>query len=284
MAEWLEMTNRTRDLPDFTNPPVVEVALAVQFERLTTLRTPHLGLLWAEFRNEFPKTEEHPARELATEEFGVPGPRKLTVHVEMTPPVPRCWFLNELGTELIQVQQDAFVHNWRKVGEGDKYPRYEYIREKFCAELEKFEQFLVREGLGKLVPNQCEVTYVNHIISNSAWERHGQVADAVTVWVARYSDSFLSEPEDVRFAVRYVIPDDIGNPLGRLHVSLQPAYRTEDDKPILILKFTARGRPDGEGREGILRFLDKGREWIVRGFASITSRRMHEIWGRCDGR
>lgn len=278
------MSKSRPNLPDFTDPPVIEVALAVQFDRLTELRTPHLGLLWAEFRDQFLRTEEYPPRELMMETFGVPSPSKISVQLETTPPVPRIWFLNQMGTELIQVQQDAFVHNWRKVGAGERYPRYEYIREKFSAELDKFQKFLIREHLGKLVPNQCEVTYVNHILSGKGWERHGQIGQVLTVWTPRYSDSFLSEPEDVRFAIRYVIPDNTGNPLGRLHISAQPAYQTVDHKPVINLKITARGRPEGEDIESILRFLDTGREWIVRSFASITSQRLHEIWGRCNER
>ena len=29
--------------------------------------------------------------------------------------------MNPVGTKLIQIQKDRFIHNWRKVGEGDKY-------------------------------------------------------------------------------------------------------------------------------------------------------------------
>ena len=274
-------TTRPR-LPDFANPPLIEVALAVQFEPLTALRSLHLGLLWKRFQDSFPRTEEHPPRDLTVERFGVPTPPKMEVRFETTLPVPRYWFLNEAGTELIQVQQDAFVHNWRKVGEGEEYPRYEYIRERFRAELDTFSQFLAQERLGDLVPNQCEVTYINNIVSGQGWERHGQIGEVLRVWTSRYSDAFLSEPEDVRHAVRFVIPDGAGNPLGRLHITSQPAYRITDGRPILVLKLTARGKPEGEGIEGVLRFLNTGREWIVRGFASITSPGMHEIWRRRD--
>lgn len=86
----------------------------------------------------------------------------------------------------------------------------------------------------------------------------------------------------MRLAVRYVIPDSAGNPVGRLHINSQPAYRITDKNPMLVLKLTARGKPDGEGIESAIRFLNTGREWIVRGFASITSPRMHEIWRRRD--
>src|ERR1043166_5147847 len=159
-------------LPDFVKPPVTEVALSVQFNPLPELKAPQLGLLWNEFRSRFPKAEQQPPLDSVMEKFGVRGPGKVNVRFEMGVPVPRCWFLNEAGTELIQVQQDRFAHNWRKVGEEDSYPRYEYICETFKAELGIFCQFLARERLGELIPNQCEVIYVNHIAPGENWERH----------------------------------------------------------------------------------------------------------------
>lgn len=267
-------------LPDFTNPPVIEVALSVQFTPLPAFRTPHFGLLWSDFRNKFSKFEEHPPRPPVVEQFDKRRTPGVEVRVEMGLPVPQCRFLNDKGTELIQVQQDRFVHNWRKVGTGDEYPRYESVKRRFEEELGIFRQFLARENLGDLVPNQGEVTYVNHIIPGVGWERHAELGEIITLWRTQHSDAFLSEPEDIGLRVRYIIPAADGNPLGRLIVGINPGFRSDDDKPIYVLILTARGRPSGEGIDGLLRFLDIGREWIVRGFTSLTSPRMHEIWGR----
>ena len=271
-------------LPDFDEPPVTEVALSVQFDRLSALRTPQMGLLWSAFREDFPRVDEHPSLEPVVERFGVRARNGGGVRMEIRPtaPVPRCWFLNQSGTELIQVQQDRFAHNWRKVGEADAYPRYEYVRDRFQEELRGFQEFLAREGLGELIANQCEVTYVNHIVSGAGWKTHGQLADVLTVFNSRYSDEFLAEPEDVGLALRYVIPDSAGEPLGRLHVTAKPVYRRGDDVPMFLMTLTARGRPDGNGVDGVIRFMNTGREWIVRGFASITTSHMHDIWGRQD--
>ena len=271
-------------LPDFTDPPVVEVALSLQYEPLTALRTPAMGLLWSEFRDRFPKDEEHAPLDPVIERFGVKVPQKVGVRVEMMqkPPVPRCWFLNEAGTELIQVQQDRFVHNWRKVGEGEDYPRFEHVRDRFKRELRVFESFVRREKLGELVPTQCEVTYVNHIVAGRGWETHGQLGEVLRLFVPKYGGAFLPEPEDARMAVRYVIPGADGQPLGRLHVTLEPVYRREDSQAMLLMNLTARGRTEGEGLDGVLAFLDVGREWVVRGFAEVTTPQMHKIWGRHD--
>ena len=273
-------------LPDFADPPVVEVALSVQFEPLTALRTPVMGLLWSEFRDRFPTLEEHTPLDPVIETFGVKAPRKASVRVEMMqkPPMPRCWFLSEAGTELIQVQQDRLIHNWRKVGQGEDYPRYEHVRDRFKGELGVFESFVDRQKLGELVPTQCEVTYVNHIVAGRVWERHGELGEVLTLFVPKYSEAFLPDPEDVRMAVRYVIPGGDGQPLGRLHVTMDPVYRREDDQPMFALNLTARGRPEGDGIDGVLRFLEIGREWVVRGFAAMTTPNLHEIWGRQDAR
>ena len=271
------------DLPDFEDPPVTEVALAVQFESLTALRTPQVGLLWNDFRVRFPQIEEHAPLDPIVERFGEVKPPKVGVRLEMMqkPPVPRCWFLNENGTELIQIQQNRFAHNWRKTGQGDDpYPRYEHVRRTFETELGTFGSFLRRENVGELQPNLCEVTYVNHIVAGRGWDKHGQLDEVLALFAPKYSDAFLPDPEEIRLGAAYVIHGEDGQPLGRLRISVEPAYRRSDDQPMFLLNLVARGRPVGEGIDGVLRFLDIGREWVVRSFAAITTPKMHGIWGR----
>jgi uncharacterized protein (TIGR04255 family) len=222
-----------------------------------------------------------------TEDFEPPPPPKSGgVRIEFLDrfPTPRLWFLNEEGTELIQVQQDRFIHNWRKVGKGEKYPRYERIRESFSRELATFRDYVSRESLGELVINQCEVTYINHIVAGEGWERHGQVGEVLSLWREQAQDSFLPEPEEANVRARYVIGEQDEKPIGRLHVEFQPVWRTSDQKPMYVLKLTARGAPKGEGLDGAFNFLDIGRIWIVKGFAAITTSRMHSVWRRLDAK
>jgi uncharacterized protein (TIGR04255 family) len=280
------MSNETTPLPEFGNPPVTEVVLSVQFDPLPALGVVQLGRLWNEYKERFPKTEEHTPLPTIIETFGARRELRIETKFEMldVPPSPRLWFLTDRGDELIQVQKDRFIHNWRKRGDADdkEYPRYSHVREVFVRELIAFTEFLRREKLGQPVLNQSEVTYFNHLEAGKGWERHGQVHKALTTWSSELSEGFLPEPEDIRFAVRYVIPDVDGSPVGRLHVSLQPAYRLTNNEPVLVLELTARGRPLGDGIDGALRFLDLGHEWIVRGFTSLTTAAMHGIWQRRD--
>jgi uncharacterized protein (TIGR04255 family) len=272
-------------LPDFANPPVSEVALSLQFEPLKGLTGPVLGLLWGSFKSDYPKVEEHPTLEPVIERFGtdLPIPK---VHfqfqvLEAAPPM-RVWFLNEAETELVQVQQDRFVHNWRKVTDTEQYPRYSSLRSKFLVEYEKFERFVRQENLGALVFNQVEVTFVNKVVSGEGWERHGQLSNVLTIHSGGYSDDFFKEPENIQTALRYVIPGEPSSdkPRGRLHMNVVPVI-TKAKRPALILTIIARCTPNGSLEDAVV-CLDLAHKWIVKGFASITTKEMHRVWGRKD--
>jgi len=277
-------TARPSHLPDFENPPVTEVVLSIQFERLR-FGIRDIGLLWREFRSAFPGFEERPPLQAVFERFEPGALSAPEVRFELVdkPPMPRIWFLNEAGTVLIQIQPDRFIHNWRQVQPGDTYPRYERVRDSFVQEVGVFQSFVNKEDLGELVINQCEVTYVNHIVAGEGWERPGQLGRILRQWCDLPPDGTLPEPEGATLEVHYIMRDAAGGPIGRLHARLEPAIRASDKRPLYVLNLTARGIPQGEGIEGALRFLDLGREWIVRGFAAMTTFEMHEIWRRTDG-
>lgn len=275
-------TGRPEDLPDFRKPPLAETVLSLQFEPLSGLTTAHLGLLWERLRSQLPVIEEHPPLPSMFERFEPPSGGQVDVTFEEKPPMPRVWFLNQAGSELIQVQADRFIHNWRKLEGLDPYPRYEPIRGKFRDEVAVLEQFLRDENLGALTVNQCEVTYVNHIEPGGVWERHGEVEKALAMCSRLVTASFLPEPEDVGLRVRFVIPDANGKPIGRLQAVAQPAWKKADHTPILVLNLTARGAPLDAGIEGAFAFFDLGRKWIVNAFAELTTPEMQRVWGRID--
>jgi uncharacterized protein (TIGR04255 family) len=279
------MSNFATPRPEYDSPPVIEVVLSVQFEPLRDLKGVQLGLLWSKFREEFPRIEEHPPIAPMFESFEIPPREKLGLHLEMSeiPLFPRMWFLNASGTELIQVQQDRFVHNWRKTAEGQTYPRFEYIRERFKSELDVFTSFLDAEHVKGFTINQVEVTYINHIVAGEGWRNHSELHKIISPLSASYSDGFLNSIEDGNMAIRYRISDEntgAGTSLGRLYVEVQSAYRKNDQMPLFVLNLTARGKPIGDGVDGAFAFLNIGREWIVRGFTSVTTNEMHRVWRR----
>ncbi len=268
--------NRPAGLPDFDKPPLVEVALSLQFAPVAGLTTAHLGVLWQKYRSELPLIEEHPPLDPVLESFDPPKPPTKIVF-ENKPPVPRVWFLSEAKTELIQIQQDRFIHNWRKTGADTTYPRYERIRDQFQTEVDAFSQFLSEEGLGVVSVNQCEITYVNHVEVDAGKTDFGGIENLVSNWQSLGASAFLPIPEELSLSWRFRMP----NEAGRLHVMAQPAWGPNGQR-IWTMSLMARGRPVGEGVEGAFGFFDLGREWIVRGFTDLTTESMHLRWGRLD--
>jgi uncharacterized protein (TIGR04255 family) len=264
-------------IPKFDHPPVYETVLGVQFNPLKDFSIPHYGLYWALIRGNYPKYEVHPPLNPAVERFDV-GSRKDTktgIEVVAVPDI-RTWFLNNDGTILLQVQKDRFLQNWRKMQDGDVYPHYDQLKPKFFQEWRMFCQFLEDTGIERPDVNQCEVTYVNHIDVGLGSRRYGELQKIISCWSGKYSGNFLSDPESVNFTSRYLLPEN----KGRLHVTLQPAIRRRDAKEILRLNLTVRGRPNSSETDDISEWLDLGHDWVVRGFADITSGEMHKIWGR----
>lgn len=272
---------RPTGLPEFEKPPVVEVAVSVQFES-PLLDTPHLMLLWSQVRSRFPVIEQTPPLLPTIETFDPPKGVMPNIQFQLlsAPPVPRVFLENENRTELIQLQQDRFGYSWRKLKQEHQYPRYAHIRESFTKELTIFEEFLSREHLEEMKPTQCEVTYVNHILSEGVWKNHGELHKVIPSVTPKLADGFLPSPEEAQFSHKYVIADVGENPIGRLYVSVEPRYLPSDMTPIFLMRLTARGAPQATGLDGLLKTLDIGHEWIVRGFTTLTSPEMHHAWRR----
>ena len=262
----------------------MEVALSVQFAELRDYRSVHAGILWANtFRQEFPTFVEHPPLNPAFEAFGPRSPSGHRFELKQMAgmPVPRLWFVNSDETQLIQFQADRFVHNWRKTGSAGSYPRYEGLKARFFQELKQIDKFLQEERIGKIEPNQCEVTYVNSIHLSDGTDIRTRPEVALRCWSGLSLDekedptAKLPPMENSAFSIRYILRSD-GEPVGRLHVTAQPTV----GQPTLRFDLSARGAPREPTMEALADFLDLGREAVVRGFTALTTPEMHRTWRR----
>jgi uncharacterized protein (TIGR04255 family) len=270
-------------LPYFSDPPLQEVAISAQFEPLQRLVVPEIGRLWQHYGSKYHHVEQHPPLPSKIERIGVRPPliRKPTLRLVDGPVLPRVWFLSEDKRELIQIQQDRFIRNWRKLGKDDDYPRYDdHIRPEFLSDLQDFANFVSENSIGDIVPNQCEVTYSNLIVSGECWETHADIGEVFTAWSREYARTSRYELEDARFSIRHLIKAPDGDFLGRLYITTEPTFIDIEGTPGFRLDLVARGRPLSSDLEGIMGFLDLGREHIVRAFADVTRPDLHRVWGR----
>lgn len=278
---------RPKDLPDYRRPPVVETVLGLQFEPVLNWTTAHAGLMAERLDNEFGRIEEHAPLQRAVEGFGPPQPPPLDVDFRISerPAANRIWLLNPDGSQLLQVQSDRLLRNWRRQGnEEQAYQHYGETRAVFMDEAQKLKQLLQEWRLGELRTDQCEISYVNHIKLHDGSDPHRCLERIFTQGSRWLPAGFLPAPEFRASQMRFVMHQQgMDAPVGRLHVTLQPAWSRGDNSPLLVFTLMARGAPLGDDLEGAFGFFDLGHDWIVKGFDELTTSEMHQEWGRTDG-
>jgi uncharacterized protein (TIGR04255 family) len=265
-------------LPEYRKPPVNEVVLGVQFGELAALQTAHTGLYWQTIRAKYPKIIDQAPLSPAFELFGEPAVGGPGVRLERLPPLRRCWFLDEPENQLVQLQPERFLHNWRKVVGTEEYPRYARIRKEFERLWRGFLEFAAAERVGDIVPNQWDVTYVNHIYQGEGWDTLADLNKVLSCWSGSNTVDYLPTPETTAVVLSFAFPEEH----GRLHVRLDLRLHRPDNRKLLRLELTARGKLDSDDPQELLECLDAGHRWIVWGFTDLTTEYAHELWERCD--
>jgi uncharacterized protein (TIGR04255 family) len=269
---------RPKHLPDFEEPPLTEVALSLQFEPIAGFGFVDLGPLRERFRPPFERVEYHPPLPSVFETFGLRqgAPQGVQINVSTGIQLPRLWLMEPAGNEVLQFQNDRFIHNWRQVGAESVYPRYERIRARFEEEIATLASFLKERELGPLVPNQCEITYLNTIGSGRSG---GEPTPGVIKAWAATSNSHIGDLEDVSFVARFIVPGEGGVPIGRIIAQSTPALDAAG-RPVIQFAIIGRGPPSKPTLEAALQFMDVARERVVWAFAELTTEEAHKIWKR----
>lgn len=261
------------ELPEFDNPPVAEVSIGVQFRPLVGLHGLALAPLRERWRTSYPTVEEQPALVPAIE--GAPSAMpQLQLSVGPLPPV-RQLFLNESRTELVQVQPDRLLVNWRAGDPPADYPRYGHMRDSFERQFTDVAQFVAEENLGRLEITQAELSYIN--VFQTGRDDLGRADWFLKGWSGT-AGHHLGEPEQLRVTLTFLVPG-IGQPPVRLYMEISPAQKVSGE-PVLFFTLTVRGNPGGRSLSESLKFLDEAHEHLVRSFAELTEESMHEAWGR----
>jgi len=261
----------------FDNPPVVEVACSVLFSAVKPLRGIHIGLYAERIRGDFPRIEEVPplVAMIEPQESGTTGV-EIAYAVGPLPPLRRTWLISEDGRNLIQVQEDRFIFNWKKAAADDKYPSYDEVIERFDTQFSRFHAFFADRDIGPLVYRQLELTYVNHIplgLAEIGVSESRILVDHVRDTARR---RFLGEPIGVNWVSIY----ELSNRQGRLYMTAQSA-RAPNGRRILSLDMTARGIPADTSKASRRAWFDLAHTWITQGFADVTVDDIQkQVWRR----
>lgn len=264
------MSDRT---PKYDNPPVVETVIGVQFPELAEFRSAHFGEYRSRIKDRFPACEDQPRLRSVNEVFPRAAPRDIPVVRFSRGVAPaRIWYVAKPANELIQLQPDRYLFNWRKRDDGTEYPSYSVNSQKFLDLFKEFRQFCDSAQLDDPTPEIAEVTYINHIrteSAESAVELFGKVFVGMR-WET--ADGWLPKPESAGFNRSFVIDKS----RGRLHATAAVAVDLVRKEELVRLELTARViHPAGDAVQ-IEESLQLAHDWVVSGFASMTSPEIQE--------
>lgn len=253
---------------DYKSPPVVETAFALVFAPIKNWNLLHFGLLWNRYRSEYPNPEVKlptgniEAGDLLTSigpDFDLRG-------------IPlRCWFVDKTKHQLLQVQRNFFIRNWRKIEDTHSYVHYDEIRPSFVKDWKIFKSFLADENLDAPQVFHTEVTYVNHLVKGQDWENSSDIQRIFPYWGRDLSGQFQIELSS--FMTGASLPGK-----GRLEVKLEPALRSTDGKQILQLTITVIQVPTSSSDADLFAALDSGHDVLVKHFAEIISIDTQKRW------
>ena len=267
------------DTPRFANPPIVELVLGVQFSPLTKLTSGHFGLFWKALGDDWEEPSDGPILEDQFELFDRPRwgvPTGMQFRLEPVRFPGRFVIGHKNKDRLIQMQATRFHLNWRK-RPGGVYLSYGSLIAEFEATFAKFESFARDNGLGKVLPNQWELTYIDAFPKGDCWQTP---ADWSKVLPGLFGDSFVFDEPSAELEHRAVeCGYEIKPRRGRLHVVAQAGRTNGDERDALLLQMTARGPVGGTGASTFRKGLDLGHETAVKAFLGATSDDTRKKWG-----
>lgn len=257
---------KTQSTIKYKNPPIHEIICGVRFDSIKHLQSGHFGILWQKFKRDFPKTEDQDLiGAISQEDFG--NISKL--------PLPRIWFIHKNENELIQVQRNCFLHNWRKRRADDIYPGYEKVVDNFERYLSLFQDFLVAENLGNLNAIEYELTYIDLIPQGQGWKNFDDLEKVFPTFLSITRQDMLSiDVRSINWQTIYGLPND----LGQLRIAIRTAKRTSDDHHLLHIEFNAHG---SKRDQPIRNWFNASHNAIIELFSNFVSNEIQDkFWGK----
>ena len=264
--------------PTFINPPIVELVLGAQFSPLPKLTAGHFGLFWKSLGEEWSEPSDGPLLDDQFETFDRPrwsSPPALQLRLgPMT--LPGRFLIGHRNKDrLIQVQSTRFHLNWRK--RGSVYPSFKSLIVEFEALFERFIRFSEEAGIGKVLLNQWELTYIDAFLKGECWETP---SDWATCLPGLFSSLFPTVGLEMQLDNRAAEWSyELQPKRGRLHIAASPGRWGDDNKECLLLHMTTRGPTSGNGMDFLRTGLELGHSVAVETFLRVTDKAEQTRWG-----
>lgn len=262
--------------PPPQSAPVNETVFGVHFAPLPKLTCAHLGWFWRDqLGSEWPHVVETVALPDQPEVFGaspgwtVPG---IQFKIESAPSV-RLQISNQKRDRMLQLQGGRLHYNWQKT--DGPYPLYPALRDEFLAHYAAFAKFVEQASVGRLVPTQWELTYVDFEPPGRLWRTPAEWHKVLPGIIAKGPSNEATELEVYGGDWRY----ELRPRRGRLYIQVNLGNVRTDKTPGLMLQMTARGPISKESQPDLAHGLDFAHERITNAFVEITSPEARSAWG-----
>lgn len=264
--------DRPKDLPDFENPPLNEVAFGIQFERPKHYHELFASEIWRRLfdSSKVPAIVEKSPPSFETFGSKFKDTRRNEIKFEhLRPPFEnRYAFETDDGASVTYFQPDKVVKIWKKK-DGNTYPRYEAIRDDFVAVVEGLRKLLSEFEVGDIVPTQCELVYANFVKTDS-------LPEALSLFgVNTFEDGIEIEGYSSGFSK--ILESSEGERWGRLHGNFWSTYDPDGDE-ALQLNLLVRGAPSEPTVDDCWKFFHRARIEIVRTFDQLCKEDRKRPW------
>jgi len=257
----------------FKNPPINELVIGAYFDS-PALRSEHVGLLWSRLRDDFPIIKQRaPLGALTT------GQGAIGAISDGELPMPRFWFVSKDDVNLIQVQRDAFLFNWRK--RESKYPRFtEHLKPSFDKYYDILETFACEApSLGNIRIRRCELTYVDLIRPCEYWQGPADTPKLIPPFAL--PDCGSAHGVASAFDCSYHFEPVSGI---QLYVAIRTGEANGDPgSPVLVLEFKALGDVGGIPKSDTDAWCERAHDAIVTCFLNMTSQEIQRKYWIPEG-
>ena len=262
-------TGRTMEI-GFDRPPINEVVVSMFFDPpLEGFRSEHVGRFWEKIREEFPSVQQQ-----------IPFARGFgpAIGPDEVIPMPRYWFISADDANVIQIQKEAFIYNWRRRGDN-LYPGFmSSIEPSFRRLYKVFESFLTADlTLPEPTIIACELTYVDIIEAGEYWTGLEDTSKVIPSFFSLAIDSENAKRSGFNYAQGYDVEDGTHLSIG----IISAVGQSDPERRALRLEFKAEGQFNGVQKHETDGWWKRAHDEIARCFVGVTSVDVqYELWGR----
>lgn len=245
----------------FQNPPINELIITTYFNPpVSNLRNEHVGIFWSQIKEQFPKSSQ---------QIPIGGAEQIIDVNNEIFSMPRYWFISEDEINLLQIQKNAFMLNWRR-HEAD-YPRFNTrLKPFFDKYFSMFYEFIRKHiDASELTIDLCQLTYINVIKRCEFWSGPNDTQHVIPSFSV--PDPGVAFQDTTAFNCNYIfdVPPDLQLVVKIRNVVVSP--EPNKSEPVLIMEIQANGRLGRVNKLQTDPWFDRAHEAINECFIGMTN-------------